>query len=163
MSDNNRLKTAQWILERNLAWISASEVKVGAIVAIITAMLGGLGSAYSGAVTDARSDWAYVAIVLAVVGLGLSLYCAAMAVLPRLDGPVKSLVFFGRVAKLGQADFSDSLKNVSDDELLADYAAQIHRNAEIACTKFGWVRAAMIWWFLAIVPWTVSIFLLVKR
>lgn len=42
-SDKERLQTAQWVLERNLAWIAAAEVKVGVIVAIDTAMLGGAG------------------------------------------------------------------------------------------------------------------------
>ena len=46
-TENERLQTAQWVLERNLGWIAAAEVKVGAIVAIDTAMLGGLGAAFS--------------------------------------------------------------------------------------------------------------------
>ena len=161
--DNNRLKAAQWILERSLAWISGAEVKVGVIVAINTAMLAGLGSAYNGALADARIPWAYVFIAAAVLGLSAGLYCAAMAVLPRLDGPAKSLLFFGRVAKVGQADYIEALKKASDDDLLADWSAQIHRNAEIACIKFGWVRTAMVWSFSAIVPWCLAIFMLVKK
>lgn len=43
MTDDERLKAAQWVLERNLAWVAAAEVKVGVIVAIDTAMLGGAG------------------------------------------------------------------------------------------------------------------------
>ena len=38
MDQKERLAIAQWVLERNLAWISASEVKVGAIVTIDMAM-----------------------------------------------------------------------------------------------------------------------------
>ncbi|WP_233099873.1 hypothetical protein, partial [Acidovorax sp. IB03] len=41
-TENERLQTAQWVLERNLGWIAAAEVKVGVIVAIDTAMLGGV-------------------------------------------------------------------------------------------------------------------------
>lgn len=162
-NDNDRLKTAQWILERNLAWINGAEVKVGVIVAMNTAMLAGLASAYNGALVDSRTAWAYVFISMAVLGLGSSLYCVAMAVLPRLDGPPKSLLFFGRVAKLGLADYIEALRTASDDDLLADWSAQIHRNAEIACTKFGWVRTAMAWSFSAIAPWLIAMFLLVKK
>lgn len=38
MKNEERLQIAQWILERNLAWIAAAEVKVGVIVAIDVAM-----------------------------------------------------------------------------------------------------------------------------
>ena len=38
----DRLTTAQWILERNLAWIAAADAKVAIIVTINVAMLGGL-------------------------------------------------------------------------------------------------------------------------
>lgn len=31
---NERLVTAQWILERNLGWVAAAEIKVGAITAV---------------------------------------------------------------------------------------------------------------------------------
>lgn len=163
MSVDDRLKTAQWILERNLVWISGSEVKVGVIVALNTAMLAGLGSTYSSAMTEARIAWSYVYLFAAGIGLAASLYCAAMVVLPRLDGPAKSLLFFGRVAALDQADYSDRLKKASDDELLADWAVQIHRNAEIAKTKYEWVRAAMAWSFCSMVPWFFAILFLVKK
>jgi hypothetical protein len=35
-----RLQTALWVMERNLGWIAAAQVKVGVIVAIDTGMLG---------------------------------------------------------------------------------------------------------------------------
>lgn len=162
-TDNNRLKMAQWILERNLAWINGAEVKVGVVVTINTAMLAGLATAYSGASAEARVAWVYVFIALAVAGLCSSLFCAAMAVLPRLDGPAQSLLFFGRIAKMGQGDYIEALAKASEDTLVADLAAQIHRNAEIACTKFGWVRSAMVWSFLAILPWAAAIFMLAKK
>lgn len=54
------LQTAQWVLERNLGWIAAAETKVGVVVAIDTAMLGGLGAAFSGAETAARTQqWVF--------------------------------------------------------------------------------------------------------
>jgi len=42
-----RLRVAQWVLERNLGWIAASEVKAGVVVAIDTAMFGALATAFS--------------------------------------------------------------------------------------------------------------------
>lgn len=144
MGDDNRLKTAQWILERTLAWNNSAEVKVGVIVALDTAMLAALGTSYNGALPIAHTAWAYFLLAVAAICLFSSLFCAAMTVLPRLDGPKTSMVFFGRVAKTPHADYIEGLKKATDDQLLEDWSAQIHRNAEIACEKFGWVRAGML-------------------
>lgn len=157
----DRLQTAQWILERNLAWIAAAEVKVGVIVAIDIAMLGGLGAAFSEA--DAVSAWGYVYAFLAAATLAGGLICAAMTVIPRVTGPKESMVFFGGIAKLDGVSYVDRLRQMTDTQLLEDWAAQIHRNAEIARDKFGWVRAGMLWSFISVLPWFGAIFELVKK
>jgi Family of unknown function (DUF5706) len=162
-ADKDRLQTAQWILERNLGWIAAAEVKVGVVVALDTAILGGLGAAFSASEAVTRTAWATVWTVLATFTLACGLFCAAMAVLPKVTGPAKSLVFFGRVGPCGDVEYADRLRGATDAELLADWSAQIHRNAQIACDKFGWVRKAMYWSFLSVAPWFGAILLLLKK
>lgn len=162
-SDKERLQVAQWVLERNLAWITAAEVKVGVIVAIDTAMLGGLGAAFSASDAAVRTAWAYVWVVGATVALAGGLFCAAMAVLPRVNGPAKSLVFFGRIGKLDEAGYVEQFKKAADGQLLEDWAAQIHRNGQIACEKFAWVRTSMFWSFLSVLPWFLAIIVLLKK
>ncbi len=162
-NERERLLVAQWVLERNLAWVAAAEVKVGVIVAIDTALLGSVGAAYAGADAVARTSWAYLWAISAGVAAGVGIFCAAMAVLPRLDGPLKSLVFFGRIGKLDQAEYFEKFKETSDVELLEDWTAQIHRNAQIACEKFSWVRASMYWSFVSILPWFAAILTLLKK
>jgi hypothetical protein len=158
-----RLQTAQWVLERNLGWIAAAEVKVGVVVAIDTAMLGGLGAAYSGADVIIRTQWAILFSLAAALLLGAGLACAAIAVLPRVTGPKKSLVFFGCIAPCAGVDYANNFQSASVDDLLADWAAQIHRNAQIARDKFKWVRLGMLWSFLAILPWFAAIITLVQK
>lgn len=162
-SERERLLVAQWVLERNLAWVAAAEVKVGVIVAIDTALLGSVGAAYAGADAVARTTWAYLWAISAGVAAAAGIFCAAMAVLPRLNGPAKSLVFFARIGKLDQAEYFEKFKNSSDVQLLEDWTAQIHRNAQIACEKFSWVRASMYWSFVSILPWFAAILTLLKR
>ena len=159
-SDKERLLIAQWVLERNLSWIAAAEVKVGVTVAINTALLGGLGAAFSSTDAVARNAWVYLWTVGAGVAATAGIFCAAMAVLPRLNGPKKSLVFFARIAALDTAEYTEQFKNASDVQLLEDWTAQIHRNAQIACDKFAWVRASMYWSFLSVAPWVAAIFTL---
>lgn len=54
---NERLVTAQWILERNLGWVAAAEIKVGAITAVDIAMLAALGASFS--VDPSKSPWRF--------------------------------------------------------------------------------------------------------
>jgi hypothetical protein len=162
-SDKERLQTAQWVLERNLAWIAAAEVKVGVIVAIDTAMLGGLGATFSAADGVARTPWAWLFAIGAAISLGSALFCAAKAVLPRVSGPAKSLLFFGRVGPCADVDYVESFKKATDTEFLEDWTAQIHRNAQIACDKFSWVRNSMWWSFLSVMPWFAAIVTLLNN
>lgn len=164
MSDyKNRLVTAQWVLERNLAWLTAAEVKVGVIVAINTALLGSLGAAFSGSDVTNRSAWAYVLAISAGAAVIIGICCAAMAVLPRTTGPEKSLVFFGRISNLDVVEYVTQFRNATDIELLDDWSAQIHRNAQIATTKYAWVRKSMFWSFFSLIPWLPAIIMLLKK
>src|SRR5260221_11389452 len=149
--EQDRLKTAQWILERNLAWVASADVKVGVLVAIETAMLGGLGSVYSSA--SSKPSLFLLFTVIAAVTSVLGLVCAALAAMPRTSGPESSLLFFGPISRMSSADYVDRLQRASSAELLADCGAQIHRNAEIAASKHAWVRKAMGWSFASSLPW----------
>lgn len=158
-----RLQTAQWVLERNLAWIAAAEVKVGVIVAIDTAMLGGLGVAFSTAEKALRTQWAMLFTLVAAVLLAIGLFSAAMAILPRTDGTSKSLLFFRHIGPCAGVDYANNFKTASLDDLIDDWATQIHRNAQIACDKFRWVRHGMLWSFLAILPWFAAVITLIHK
>jgi len=130
---------------------------VGVVVAIDTAMLGALGASYSSVDKAAHTAWALVVTSIALFALGAGLFCAAMAVLPRVTGPSKSLLFFGRVSDYQEADYKEEFKNATDVDILEDWTAQIHRNAEIARDKFSWVRSGMYWSFLSLLPWFASV------
>jgi len=158
----DRLVTAQWILERNLAWIAAADAKVAIIVTINIAMLGGLAGTFGW--SDAhRTDWAYVACIAAVVLSGSGVFCAAMAMFPRTDGPKQSLLFSVPVACMSLSDYQAALGVRSDEQLLDDWVGQVHRNAEIAKSKFEWVRVAMIWSFLGVPAWVVAIGVMLSK
>ncbi|MET3441373.1 hypothetical protein ABIC94_002131 [Variovorax paradoxus] len=162
MDDKDRLGAAQWIFERHLAWIAAAEVKVGVVVAIDTALIGGLAAAFSTSDLDARTAWTYLWTLSAAGMAVLGIFCAAMAVLPRTNGPKSSLLFFGRVLELDLAEYQEKIRTVSPTDLLDDYAAQIHRNAEIAGYKYGWVTKSIRWSFACAIPWAAAVGLLIK-
>lgn len=149
--DQERLRTAQWILERQIAWIATADVKVGVVIAIQTAMAGTLAAGFSSAAS--RSEYAVVATVIAFVCAIGAFVCASFALLPRTDGPAKSLLFFGRVSSLSRSDYVSAITSATDSQLMDDCAEQIHRNAEIAREKHRWVQNGIVWSFLAAPPW----------
>ena len=157
-----RIAAAQWVLERHLSWIAAAEVKVGVIVAIDTALLGGLAAAFGASDSAARTSWTHFFTLVAAGAAVIALFCAAMAVLPRTNGPKDSLLFFGPIASKDPASYSAQFKQATDEQLLTDWLDQIHRNARIACDKYAWVKWSMVSSFLAAVPWVAAIGALVK-
>lgn len=158
----DRMTTAQWVLERQLAWIAAAEVKVGFTVAIDTALLGGLAAAFSAAEPAARTLWAYLWVFSAAGAAVIAIFCAAMTVLPRTKGPNRSMLFFAPVAALEASTYQERFRKATDEELLDDWTAQVHRNSQIACDKYLWVRKAMLWSFFGSMPWLAAIGMLVK-
>lgn len=161
--DLERLKFAQWVMERHLAWIAAAEVKTGVAVAIDTGMLGALATAFSSLQPGDRTAWATLMTVAAGVCLFVAVLCAATALLPRTNGPKSSHIFFGGIIKNEATEYDQKFRASALPDMLSDCLAQIHRNAEIARDKFKWVRKSMMWSFIAVLPWTAALALLIKR
>lgn len=157
-----RIETAKWMFERTLGWIATADVKVSVVIALDAAMLGGLAAAFSGSEYHLRTAWCYFFVFAATAGMAFAMCCAGMAALPRMRGPVKSMIYFGRVAEKDADTYVDEFSKMTDQELLADLARQIHRNSEIACDKHHWVRKSLFWSFLSAGVWIAAIALLVK-
>lgn len=160
MDTRERIGAAQWILERNLGWIAAADIKAGVIIGINAALGGGLAAAYNEA--DSRTCFVIILSVLAAVLGMLSVFFSAMAVLPHTNGPKRSLVFFGCIAQLERSEYCEKFGAVSEEELLSDLTSQIHRNAEIACDKYGHLGKAMRLALCFSVVWAIALALLVK-
>lgn len=162
IDQKERLTVAQWVLERHLAWIAAAEVKVGAVVTIDTALLAGLAAAYGASDAATRTAWTYFIAAVASGAAVAALYCAAMALKPRVGGPMSSLLFFGRVSELSLPDYQHQLANATTEDLLKDWASQIHRNAEIASEKYKWVGLSIRFSFAAAAPWMLAVLMFIK-
>lgn len=158
--DNDRLAFASWLLDRNLAWIAAADAKVAVVTAIDVAMLAGLAAAAS---TSSSNGFAEIIAALAAAMLAAAIAFAGIAVFPRTTGPNMSLIFFGCISKQTAAAFRDQFKNSSNDDMLDDCLAQVHRNAEIAAEKHKWVGKAVRYSFIGAIPWIMSIVLSVSR
>jgi hypothetical protein len=162
INDRERIESAKWLFERTLGWIATADVKVGVAIALDTAMLGGLAAAFAGSDYHIRTGWCYFFVAAATAGMGFAMFCAGMAALPRMQGPVKSMIFFGRVAEIDADTYVDEFSKMTEMDLLADLAMQIHRNSEIARDKHHWVRKSLFWSFLSTGAWLIAIAMLVK-
>jgi Family of unknown function (DUF5706) len=162
-SQKERMESAKWLFERTLGWIATADVKVGVTVAIDTAMLGGLAAVYTASDVASRTHWANAFAIAATASMVIAMFCAAMAAIPRMLGPVSSMIFFGRIAERTQADYVDEYQKLSSTAFLEDLTVQIHRNAQIATAKHQWVRKGLTWSFYASIPWIASIVLLIKK
>lgn len=160
--DKQRIEAAKWLFERTLGWIATADVKVGVVIALDTAMLGGLAAAFAGSDYHLRTAWCYFFVVVSTAGLAFAMFCAGMAAIPRMLGHVKSMIFFGRVAEKEEEGYVADFATMTEQEFLADLTTQIHRNSQIACDKHRWVRRSLIWSFLAAASWIVAIAMLVK-
>jgi hypothetical protein len=160
--DNERAAYAQWILERNLDWISHAEVKAAFIVTLDVAMVTALAATFMAVPEAERTGLPSVFTIITSGLLVVAIACATMSVLPRTGGPKTSFIFFGKVGTVARADFVDSFQRATPEALLNDLLDQIHRNAEIACEKFAWVKRAMYWSLIALIPFVLAISYLTK-
>ncbi|MFD1122016.1 Pycsar system effector family protein [Methylophilus flavus] len=157
----NRIEDAKWLLERMLSWIAAADVKTGIVLTIQIAMFGGLAATYSTADMVNRSSAAYLFVALAYGSLISAASCAAVAAMPRISGPIRSNIYFGRIVTVPVASFNAAFEKLNDATFLQDLTTQIHRNAEIANLKHAWVRSSIEWTFCSSIPWSVAILLLI--
>lgn len=161
--DVNKFQLAQWTLERHLGWITAAEVKAGVVVTLDAAMFAAVATAFSALDQAHRTAWGCLLTTACGVCLVIGLFCIAMVFLPRLTGPKHSHIFFGCIAQQSGDEFRQAYRAATSEQLLDDCLAQIHRNAEIARDKFGWVRCGMLWSFAALPFWIAALAVLVQK
>lgn len=158
MNEDQTIKTLETTLARLLTWISAAEARISLVLGLDTAMMGALA-----VFAPSPKLWTVAASsfgAIAVASLALSLICLAFATFPRTDGPKRSLIYFGGIVSRDSDQFLSEMRALSVGQYIEDLSRQCYRNAEIATTKFSWVKRAQIALFLAIAPWGIALFLL---
>lgn len=157
MNSSDKLENAKWLLERQLQWIAAAEVKIGFVITLDLAMLAALGAI----VMDMDKIPLEIGLLflLTTATLFASILSAAESFKPNLSGPEKSLIFFGKIGCEVSDDYLGLFKQQTDDEHLDDCLLQVHRNAQIASAKFKSVNLAIRWGVVALPLWFIVIFI----
>lgn len=154
----NKLDLLDRILTKNLSWINSADTKGTLLFAVDSAML-----AVMAAIAPSMNLWnisAAIFAALAFIGLSASVLLIVVATFPRLDGPRNSLIYFGGIASHDENQYVQKIMDGITEELLTDFARQCHRNAEIAKTKYGMIKKAVVCTFLSLPVWLAGVWLM---
>jgi hypothetical protein len=113
--------------------------------------------------TPSADSWPIGAAIFssfAIILLSLSIVFCACAAFPRTSGPKGSMIFFGGIVQREADQYRLAATSLSDEDYLDDLARQCHANAQIAATKYDWVKRGLACLFLATLPWALSVYFL---
>ena len=101
--------------------------------------------------------WDDLPLIASTGTLCISLFFTKAALTPRIDGPLASNIFFGRISEKSAQAYEGELTSLSSAEFEQDVVRQINRNACIANIKHSNVRKS-IWWLAFATPiWLLTI------
>lgn len=151
------------LLDRQIHSISQADAKSSTVLTVVTAMLGTLMAVASGALFD--STLFVVAVsVLATLFLVYSILALAICAFPRVrSAEFESIYYFGDIPDRSVTSYLQIVQSRSAEDKQFDLASQIHRNASIAKAKYSWLSRAMISLFLSLIPWALSLYMLVRK
>lgn len=153
-SEDENIEKNKWLLERQLAWISNGDLKIGAIVTLNLAMLASLGSYLKSKNPVLFLDILCFLTVLAIV---VSVYFCKVGFKPKFEPPNVSNIFFSTIVKNDLTTFNQNIDNISKQDFLKDLSTQTYRNAQIANIKYSYLHKATLAFFIASIFWMLTL------
>jgi hypothetical protein len=145
--------------ERNLGmlldWIGRYDNRASLLFTVDLAMVGTLALILSSSTYLVYDTLFLIAFVL----LGISILGTAITIFPHLSGPQDSLLYFGSIAKMEKTNFKNSFIARTKNGYLDDLLAQCHINAKILDLKFKVFRISLAITIIAIIFWSLSLYL----
>ena len=157
---SDQIAAAKDQLNRTLGLFPRVDGKASVILAVDTSMLALLTTRASPYVS---LRWEWIPIGLAVFMLAMSLWHVHKEAFPTLAGGERSLLYFREIAKLDEASYLSRWDAMADADYINDLLKQVWRNSEILTEKFDHIRLALNYMLAAIIPWLVSIVLVLWR
>ena len=156
MNIEQKIAKAELNLQRKLDWVGKHDTRVAFTASIVIAMLGVLVNAGA---TIKTWEW-YLCILF---GLTVSLLFASLILIylsqfPKTNSINTSLIYFGTVASIKADEFKKRFNAVTEEEYLDDLLSQTHKNAEIVCKKFKYLKATLITILISVIPWLLTIY-----
>ena len=152
----SKIKEAENVLTILFDWIGRYDNRSALLFTLDLAMIGTL------ALKIKYSAYSLYGLLnsIAFTLLGISIIASSITIFPRLKGPLNSLIYFGSIAKMEKREFRDTFVNRTKTAYLDDLLAQYHINAKVLDLKFKVFRISLIVTMVAIVFWSLSLYLL---
>ena len=142
-------------LDRQLAWIRASDAKISMLLPINTALLAVL-AAQLGQIHATPVHWLLAAA--ASLPCLVSFAASVRAAMPLLRPQRDSLFYFLDVAEHTPQQFRDRFRALDEEAALDDLAAQVHLSATAARAKMRHARNAYRALFTALPFWIAALY-----
>lgn len=146
MDKDCRLTTAEkrTLLDALLAKIhgahQVADGKASMLFAASVALAGAIGATANGSTRDDAVLLWFFAAGLALASIALE----AAAAFPRTRAKSPSCLFFGSINDMTVADFQKQIERLTNEDIVEGLYTQVHRNAQIAMTKFLFLKAGWI-------------------
>ena len=153
-----KIERAEKILQLQLEWVKTADSKVPPLFAINIAMIGVLS-----ALAKAHESWTLISGISVFICASLLIYSIAnmaFTMFPTLLGPNNSNLYFGGIIKQSNENFHNNINQLSDDDYFDDLVNQAYRNAEIANSKYGYIKNSSVSLLLSFPIWVLSIYLI---
>ena len=146
----------QYVLDRQMHWITAADARSALVLPLSTAMLGSLAlMAGKSAHWPVAAGWLVLMAALLLLG---AISCCAIGAFPRMYDVKPSIVFFEGVASKSAAQYRDAVELADDAAFASELVQQCHANARIAAAKFKWVRRGMLCLLMSAIPWVIAVY-----
>ena len=105
-------------------------------------------------IDDLKRWWVVVPLAAFLFLIANAIWSLYRCTHPSLKGGNGSLIYFGEIAKLREAEYLDRAGQVTEESFRQDLLGQIWRNSEIVTEKYKYLRRASTSVMAAILPWT---------
>lgn len=150
MEEENSLAHLRWVLERQLHWIGAADVKAGGMIGAYMAL-----AAIAATLLDSAGPPPQAKMLFLIAGAAMipALGFAVAVFFPRDTAKKSSLIFFGEIAALDLEQYKERSRLRPANHIKDDLLNQIHINAIIARCKHKYARISIIWGSVALAVW----------
>lgn len=154
MEQDDLIAHLRWVLERQLHWIGAADVKAGGMIGVYMALAAIAATLLDSASPPASAKFLFL---LAAMTLLPALACAVAVFFPRDASQRRSSIFFGEIAALEMDRFMDAARRQNADLVVEDLLGQIHINAKIALSKHSFAKISIIFGAASLAIWIAAV------
>lgn len=146
----NDIDAIQRQLDRVLGFFPRVEARINGLFGVNTVILAI--RALNVAAPDLDLWFVSVPGIFAIAGLMISYAYLYRANFPDVSGGQGSLVYFAEIQKRTESNYQADLTACSNERFREDLVGQIWRNSQILCTKYIFIRYAIVATTLSLLP-----------